>query len=156
MRWFVARGLGHARGYRACEGESEGAVLSKYSHAVATVPRRRACRPRSARRAGQLALAHVRHGQGLGLPRRPGRDRVHVPQGDRVVVELEHMGRPFDRLDTARSTSVFGRAHSNTASGRSARCAEPPTCTGHAMLHTLYQRNVDAKTQFFSSGWRST
>ena len=30
---------------------------------------------------GQLALAHVRHDQGLRLARRPGRDRVHVQDG---------------------------------------------------------------------------
>ena len=32
--------------------------------------------------AGRLALAHVRHRQGVGLARRPGRDRVYVPRGD--------------------------------------------------------------------------
>jgi hypothetical protein len=31
---------------------------------------------------GRLALAHVRHRQGVGLARRPGRDRIHVPRGD--------------------------------------------------------------------------
>ena len=31
---------------------------------------------------GRLALAHVRHGQGVGLAGRPGRDRIHVPPGD--------------------------------------------------------------------------
>ena len=31
---------------------------------------------------GRLALAHVRHGQGLRLARRPGCDRIHVPRGD--------------------------------------------------------------------------
>ena len=31
---------------------------------------------------GRLALAHVRHGQGVGLARRPGRDRIYVPRGD--------------------------------------------------------------------------
>ena len=29
---------------------------------------------------GRLALAHVRHRQGRRLARRPGRDRIHVPQ----------------------------------------------------------------------------
>ncbi len=29
---------------------------------------------------GRLALAHVRHRQGLGLARRPGRHRIYVPQ----------------------------------------------------------------------------
>ena len=39
-------------------------------------------------RAGRLALPHVRHGQGLGLAGRPGRDRVHdqerAGRGDRA------------------------------------------------------------------------
>ena len=29
--------------------------------------------------AGRLALAHVRHRERVGLARRPGRDRIHVP-----------------------------------------------------------------------------
>ena len=32
----------------------------------------------------RLALARLRHRQGLGLPRRPGRDRDHVPRGARA------------------------------------------------------------------------
>ena len=31
--------------------------------------------------AGPLDLAHVRHRQGLGLARRPGRDRIYGPRG---------------------------------------------------------------------------
>ena len=33
--------------------------------------------------AGRLALARLRHRQGVGLPRRPGRDRDDVPRGAR-------------------------------------------------------------------------
>ena len=75
----------HARGARAGAGQPQG------RGAVQSVPdalayRRRPGRHRRAARQhhrGQLALAHVRHRQGLRLPRRPGRDRVHVPARDR-------------------------------------------------------------------------
>ena len=46
---------------------------------------------------GQLALAHVRHHQGVGLAGRPGCDRVHVPHGARGrdrARALRHALRP--------------------------------------------------------------
>ena len=39
---------------------------------------------RRAESRGHLGVARVRHDQGLGLPRRPGRDRDHVPRGART------------------------------------------------------------------------
>ncbi len=68
-----------------------------------------------------------------------------------VVVELEHMGMPFDRLDNGKiyqrpfggHTQDYG---SNKMAMRSCAAADR---TGHAMLHTLYQQNVRASTQFF-------
>jgi succinate dehydrogenase / fumarate reductase flavoprotein subunit len=68
-----------------------------------------------------------------------------------VVVELEHMGMPFDRLENGRiyqrpfggHTQDYG---SNKMAMRSCAAADR---TGHAMLHTLYQQNVRANTQFF-------
>ena len=67
-----------------------------------------------------------------------------------VVIELEHYGMPFDRNDN-------GTIYQRPFGGHSANFGEKPvqrsSCaadrTGHAMLHTLYQRNVHAKTQFF-------
>ena len=67
-----------------------------------------------------------------------------------VVIELEHYGMPFDRNDN-------GTIYQRPFGGHSANFGEKPvqrsSCaadrTGHAMLHTLYQRNVMAKTQFF-------
>jgi succinate dehydrogenase / fumarate reductase flavoprotein subunit len=67
-----------------------------------------------------------------------------------VVIELEHFGMPFDRNEN-------GTVYQRPFGGHSANFGEKPvqrSCcaadrTGHAMLHTLYQRNVLAKTQFF-------
>src|SRR5690606_21922261 len=79
------RRLGHARGARARAREPQG------GGALEGVPgalehRGGAGRHRGPARQlhrGQLALAHVRHGEGLRLSRGPGRHRVHVPPGDR-------------------------------------------------------------------------
>jgi len=67
-----------------------------------------------------------------------------------TVIELEHYGMPFDRNEN-------GTIYQRPFGGHSANFGEKPvqrsSCaadrTGHAMLHTLYQRNVLAKTQFF-------
>ena len=67
-----------------------------------------------------------------------------------VVYELEHFGMPFDR-------NPDGTIYQRPFGGHSANFGEKPVqraCaaadrTGHAMLHTLYQRNVRAHTQFF-------
>ncbi len=68
----------------------------------------------------------------------------------KVVYELEHYGMPFDR-------NADGTIYQRPFGGHSANFGEKPVqraCaaadrTGHAMLHTLYQRNVQARTQFF-------
>jgi succinate dehydrogenase / fumarate reductase flavoprotein subunit len=68
----------------------------------------------------------------------------------KVVYELEHFGMPFDR-------NPDGTIYQRPFGGHSANFGEKPVqraCaaadrTGHAMLHTLYQRNVRAHTQFF-------
>ncbi len=67
-----------------------------------------------------------------------------------VVFELEHFGMPFDRNpDGTIYQRPFG-GHSMNFGEKSVRraCASADR-TGHSMLHTLYQRNVRARTQFF-------
>ena len=67
-----------------------------------------------------------------------------------AVRELEHFGMPFDRNEN-------GTIYQRPFGGHSQNFGEKPvqrSCcaadrTGHAMLHTLYQRNVFANTQFF-------
>ncbi len=68
-----------------------------------------------------------------------------------VVVELEHMGMPFDRLENGRIYQrPFGGHTQNYGSPKMAmRACASADRTGHAMLHTLYQQNVRANTQFF-------
>jgi succinate dehydrogenase / fumarate reductase, flavoprotein subunit len=68
-----------------------------------------------------------------------------------VVVELEHMGMPFDRLESGKIYQrPFGGHTQNYGSPKMAmRACAAADRTGHAMLHTLYQQNVRANTQFF-------
>jgi succinate dehydrogenase / fumarate reductase flavoprotein subunit len=68
-----------------------------------------------------------------------------------VVVELEHMGMPFDRLENGRIYQrPFGGHTQNYGSAKMAmRACAAADRTGHAMLHTLYQQNLRANTQFF-------
>ena len=68
-----------------------------------------------------------------------------------VVVELEHMGMPFDRLDNGKIYQrPFGGHTQDYGSAKMAmRACAAADRTGHAMLHTLYQQNLKANTQFF-------
>ena len=68
-----------------------------------------------------------------------------------VVIELEHMGMPFDRLDNGKIYQrPFGGHTQDYGSPKMAmRACAAADRTGHAMLHTLYQQNVKASTQFF-------
>jgi len=72
-------------------------------------------------------------------------------RANEVVVELEHMGMPFDRLDNGRIYQrPFGGHTQDYGSAKMAmRACAAADRTGHAMLHTLYQQNVKANTQFF-------
>ena len=79
---------------------------------------------------GRLALAHVRHGQGLGLARRPGRDRIHVPQRD----PGGHRARAFRRAVLAHRgradlSAAVRRPHDATTATaiRPSAPAPPPT-----------------------------
>jgi succinate dehydrogenase / fumarate reductase, flavoprotein subunit len=68
-----------------------------------------------------------------------------------VVVELEHMGMPFDRLESGRiyQRPFGGHTQSYGSPKMAMRACAAADRTGHAMLHTLYQQNVRANTQFF-------
>ncbi len=71
-------------------------------------------------------------------------------QAPEVVVELEHFGMPFDRLDSGKIYQrPFGGHMANNGKTPVERACAVADRTGHAMLHTLYQRNVRAQTQFF-------
>ncbi len=71
-------------------------------------------------------------------------------KANEVVIELEHFGMPFDRLDNGKIYQrPFGGHTSNYGERAVKRACAAADRTGHAMLHTLYQRNVRAHTQFF-------
>ncbi len=71
-------------------------------------------------------------------------------EAPRVVYELEHFGMPFDRNeDGTIYQRPFGGHTANFGEKPVQRACAAADRTGHALLHTLYQRNVRARTQFF-------
>jgi succinate dehydrogenase / fumarate reductase flavoprotein subunit len=71
-------------------------------------------------------------------------------QASEVVYELEHFGMPFDRLESGKIYQrPFGGQSQNFGGAQATRSCAVADRTGHAMLHTLYQRNVQANAQFF-------
>ena len=71
-------------------------------------------------------------------------------EAPKVVYELEHMGMPFDRnADGTIYQRPFGGHTSNYGEKAVERACAAADRTGHAMLHTLYQQNVQSKTNFF-------
>ncbi|QTS83692.1 succinate dehydrogenase flavoprotein subunit [Coxiella endosymbiont of Amblyomma nuttalli] len=71
------------------------------------------------------------------------------------VYELEHYGLPFSRLNNGRIYQrAFGghtRDFGKEIAYRTCACADR---TGHAVLHTLYQKNIEAGTHFYDE-WYS-
>ncbi len=71
--------------------------------------------------------------------------------GPEVVYELEHMGLPFSRTDEGKIYQrQFGGQSKNFGGEQAARTCAAADRTGHALLHTLYQQNLKAKTHIFS------
>lgn len=67
------------------------------------------------------------------------------------IYELEHMGLPFSRLDDGKIYQrAFGGATREYGKEQAHRTCCAADRTGHAMLHTLYQRNVAEKARFFN------
>jgi succinate dehydrogenase flavoprotein subunit len=68
----------------------------------------------------------------------------------KLVVELEHFGVPFSRLETGRIYQrPFGGQSQEFGGAQAARTCAAADRTGHAILHALYQQNIRAKTHFF-------
>ncbi|GMR19997.1 MAG: succinate dehydrogenase flavoprotein subunit [Gammaproteobacteria bacterium] len=68
----------------------------------------------------------------------------------RLVVELEHYGVPFTRLQDGHIYQrPFGGQSQNFGGEQVARTCAAADRTGHAILHALYQQNLKAKTHFF-------
>ncbi len=71
-------------------------------------------------------------------------------EAPQVVYELEHFGMPFDRNpDGTIYQRPFGGHTANYGEKPVQRACAAADRTGHAMLHTLYQQNVKARTNFF-------
>ena len=71
-------------------------------------------------------------------------------EAPKVVYELEHFGMPFDRNpDGTIYQRPFGGHTANYGEKAVPRACAAADRTGHAMLHTLYQQNVSARTTFF-------
>ncbi len=67
-----------------------------------------------------------------------------------IVIELEHAGVPFSRLPDGRIYQRrFGGQSQNFGGEQAARACAAADRTGHAILHTLYQQNIRARTHFF-------
>ena len=67
-----------------------------------------------------------------------------------AIYELEHMGMPFDRNNDGRIYQrPFGGMTKNFGESSISRTCAVADRTGHAMLHTLYQKNIELKTKFF-------
>jgi succinate dehydrogenase / fumarate reductase flavoprotein subunit len=68
-----------------------------------------------------------------------------------TIIELEHMGLPFSRLDDGK---IYQRAFGGQTRDFGGDLVHRTCCaadrTGHAMLHTLYQKNLQARAQFFN------
>jgi len=67
-----------------------------------------------------------------------------------TVYELEHAGVPFSRLDNGKIYQrAFGGQSQDFGGDQAARTCAAADRTGHAILHTLYQQNIRARTHFF-------
>ncbi len=68
----------------------------------------------------------------------------------RIVYELEHFGVPFSRLANGKIYQrAFGGQSRDFGGEQAARTCAAADRTGHAILQSLYQQNIRAKTHFF-------
>jgi len=72
--------------------------------------------------------------------------------GPQAVFELEHMGLPFSRTESGRiyQRPFGGQSKNFGKGGQAARTCAAADRTGHALLHTLYQANLRARTVFLN------
>lgn len=72
-------------------------------------------------------------------------------QAPATVIELEHMGLPFSRLDDGK---IYQRAFGGQSQNYGEKLVHRTCCaedrTGHAMLHTLYQQNIRHEANFYN------
>ena len=74
-------------------------------------------------------------------------------EAPKVVYELEHFGMPFDRNeDGTIYQRPFGGHTSNYGEKAVQRACAAADRTGHALLHTLYQKTYNKARNFLLSG----
>lgn len=72
-------------------------------------------------------------------------------EAPKAIIELEHMGLPFSRLDNGKIYQRTFGGHTSHFGGKPVnRACAAADRTGHAMLHTLFQQNLRVKTKIFS------
>ena len=73
-------------------------------------------------------------------------------EGPDAIFELEHMGLPFSRFENGRiyQRPFGGQSKEFGEGGQAARTCAAADRTGHALLHTLYQANLKAGTNFLN------
>jgi succinate dehydrogenase / fumarate reductase, flavoprotein subunit len=70
--------------------------------------------------------------------------------GPSSVYDMEHMGLPFSRMDNGRIYQrPFGGQSQQFGGEQAARTCAAADRTGHALLHTLYQHNIQLKTTIY-------
>ena len=73
-------------------------------------------------------------------------------EGPKAVFELEHMGLPFSRSEEGRiyQRPFGGQSKNYGKGGQASRTCAAADRTGHSLLHTLYQANLKAGTNFLN------
>ena len=73
-------------------------------------------------------------------------------EGPKAVFELEHMGLPFSRTEDGRiyQRPFGGQTKDYGKGGQASRTCAAADRTGHSLLHTLYQANLKAGTNFLN------
>ena len=73
----------------------------------------------------------------------------HAPQS---IIELEHMGMPFSRLEDGKiyQRAFGGMSRNFDPANQAKRTCAASDRTGHALLHTLYQGNLAHDTTFYT------
>ena len=73
-------------------------------------------------------------------------------EGPKAIFELEHMGLPFSRAENGRiyQRPFGGQSKDYGKGGQASRTCAAADRTGHSLLHTLYQANLKAGTNFLN------
>ena len=73
-------------------------------------------------------------------------------EGPKAVFELEHMGLPFSRTTEGKiyQRPFGGQSKDYGKGGQASRTCAAADRTGHSLLHTLYQANLKAGTNFLN------